>query len=175
MKLLPTAPAPGTPVSSSLIRELIDAIRARTLLRGHGYTIEEKPNGTILKIQVTPARKQSHLPGLFEVKLEPGEQGSGSKKVKFEYPYFMVGTRLYRCEDKDVELPATKGIYCLIVDLSAAEPKGVIDIYADFEEVQEAASSQTDSIKPLYEFDDKGVPIRDFRNMPTVSSQEFNV
>ena len=87
----------------------------------------------------------------------------------------MVGTRLYRCEDKDVVLQAGKGIYCLVVDLSATEPKGVIGIYEDFGYVQEAAASPTVSIKPLYEFGDQGTPIRDFRNMPTVSTQEFAV
>ena len=118
-------------------------------------------------------RGATRLPGLFEAKLETSDQGG--KKVKFECPYYMVGTRLYRCEDKDVVLQAGKGIYCLVVDLSATEPKGVIGIYEDFGGVQEAAASPTVSIKPLYEFGDQGTPIRDFRNMPTVSTQEFAV
>lgn len=173
MKILPTAPAPGTPVCSSLIRELIAAIKARTILRGRGYRTRETPNGIMLEIEVGKSSSSSRLPGLFEAKLETSDQGG--KKVKFEYPYYMVGTRLYRCEDKDVVLQAGKGIYCLVVDLSATEPKGVIEIYEDFGHVQEAAASPTVSIKPLYEFGDQGTPIRDFRNMPTVSTQEFAV
>lgn len=173
MKILPTAPAPGTPVCSSLIRELIAAIKARTILRGRGYRTRETPNGIMLEIEVGKSSSSSRLPGLFEAKLETSDQGG--KKVKFEYPYYMVGTRLYRCEDKDVVLQAGKGIYCLVVDLSATEPKGVIEIYEDFGHVQEAAASPTVSIKPLYEFGDQGTPIRDFRNMPTVSTQESAV
>ena len=51
MKSLPTAPAPGSPVSASLIGEIIAAIRARTLLRGRGYRLHETPNGTTLDIE----------------------------------------------------------------------------------------------------------------------------
>ena len=169
----PTPPSPGKPISASFFARLIAWVKSGMLVEGNGYRLRRGPNGTALEIDVGKSSSSSRLPGLFEAKLETSDQGG--KKVKFEYPYYMVGTRLYRCEDKDVVLQAGKGIYCLVVDLSATEPKGVIEIYEDFGHVQEAAASPTVSIKPLYEFGDQGTPIRDFRNMPTVSTQEFAV
>ena len=170
----PTPPSPGKPISASFFARLIAWVKSGMLVEGNGYRLRRGPNGTALEIEVAKSvRPAANTPGLFEAKLETSDQGG--KKVKFEYPYYMVGTRLYRCEDKDVVLQAGKGIYCLVVDLRATEPKGVIEIYEDFGGVQEAAASPTVSIKPLYEFGDQGTPIRDFRNMPTVSTQEFAV
>ena len=170
----PTPPSPGKPISASFFARLIGWVKSGMLVEGTGYRLRRGPNGTALEIEVAKSvRPVAKIPGLFEAKLETSDQGG--KKVKFEYPYYMVATRLYRCEDKDVVLQAGKGIYCLVVDLSATEPKGVIEIYEDFGGVQEAAASPTVSIKPLYEFGDQGTPIRDFRNMPTVSTQEFAV
>ena len=169
----PIPPTPGKPISASFFARLIAWVKSGMLVEGTGYRLRRGPNGTTLEIEGGKSSSSSRLPGLFEAKLETSDQGG--KKVKFEYPYYMAGTRLYRCEDKDVVLQAGKGIYCLVVDLSATEPKGVIGIYEDFGHVQEAAASPTVSIKPLYEFGDQGTPIRDFRNMPTVSTQEFAV
>ena len=169
----PIPPTPGKPISASFFARLIAWVKSGMLVEGTGYRLRRGPTGTTLEIEVGKSSSSSRLPGLFEAKLETSDQGG--KKVKFEYPYYMAGTRLYRCEDKDVVLQAGKGIYCLVVDLSATEPKGVIGIYEDFGHVQEAAASPTVSIKPLYEFGDQGTPIRDFRNMPTVSTQEFAV
>ena len=169
----PIPPTPGKPISASFFARLIGWVKSGLLVEGTGDRLRRGPDGTALGIEVGKSSSSSRLPGLFEAKLETSDQGG--KKVKFEYPYYMVGTRLYRCEDKDVVLQAGKGIYCLVVDLSATEPKGVIGIYEDFGYVQEAAASPTVSIKPLYEFGDQGTPIRDFRNMPTVSTQEFAV
>lgn len=168
-----TPPSAGQPISASFFAELLREIRANRPLQGQNTRVQRTPNGTHISAVASASSSSSRLPGLFEAKLETSDQGG--KKVKFEYPYYMLGTRLYRCEDKDVVLQAGKGIYCLSVDLSATEPKGVIEIYEDFGHVQEAAASPTVSIKPLYEFGDQGTPIRDFRNMPTVSTQEFAV
>lgn len=171
MKSLPTAPAPGTPVSSSLIRELIDAIRARTLLRGPGYRTHETPNGLTLEIEKTAAPKSSRIPGLFEPTLETDD--NGDKKVVFKYPYYMVGTRLYRCEDERVTVSPEEGVYCLVVNLQNAEAG--VEKFADFAAIQTRAANPNESLKLLFEFGEGGSQVRDFRNMPTIATQEFPV
>lgn len=85
----------------------------------------------------------------------------------------MVGTRLYRCEDEDVSISCDEGIHCLVIDLDQAKPKGTVEVYADFGEVQAAAEDISTSVKPLFELDADGNIIRDCRNMPTIATQEF--
>lgn len=48
MRPLPTPPAPGKPVSATLIRQLIAAIRERTILSGVNTRLKRTPSGTII-------------------------------------------------------------------------------------------------------------------------------
>ena len=168
----PTAPSPGKPVSAGFFAALIRWIKSVTLVDGPGYRLNRGPNGTTISFDMTARTSSSaRLPGLFEPKVKV-EQGGG-KTVKYTYPYFMVGTRLYRCEDKDVSISCDEGIHCLFIDLDRARPVGTIEVYADFGEVQAAAENAAKSVKPLFEFDAAGNIIRDYRNMPTIATQEF--
>ena len=168
---MPTPPPPGKPVSATLIRQLIDAIRARTILQGRGYRTRETPNGLTLEIEKTAAPKSSRIPGLFEPKFTTA--ANGDRKVVFTYPYYMVGTRLYRCEDESVTLFPEEGIYSLVVNLQNAQAG--VEKFADFAAIQTRAANPDESIKPLFEFGEGGGPVCDFRNMPTIATQEFPV
>lgn len=168
-----TAPSAGQPVSASFFAELLREVRANRPLAGKNVRTTRTPNGTHISANSSPSSSSRRLPGLFEVKIET--DGSGGTQTKFEYPYFMVGTRLYRCEDEDVTLGRVEeSIACLVIDLSDDEPKGKVNAYDDFGKIQVAAADPDIAIKPLYEFGEGGTPVRDFRNMPTVSSQEFD-
>ena len=170
MKILPTAPAPGTPVSSSLIRELIDAIRARTLLRGPGYRTRETPNGTFLEIDQAKQAKAKHLPGCFEYGGTVSEDGNKF----YGRPYFMIGSRLYRAQDEDVECGSTKGIDFLSVTLDKGQIKAEVGHAEDYAELQEQADDKDHAIIPLYEIGEGGSPVADLRTMPLISSWEFS-
>lgn len=111
----------------------------------------------------------SPLPGLFEPKFKTDD--NGDRKVVFTYPYYMVGTRLYRCEDESVTMSPEEGIYCLVVNLQNAQAG--VEKFDDFSAIQTRAANPDESIKPLFEFGEDGSPVRDFRNMPTVATQEF--
>ena len=86
MKSLPTAPAPGSPVSASLIGEIIAAIRARTLLRGRGYRLHETPNGTTLdieRVRGVAGVAAPRTPCRFDVTLEiTNEEGCDVEKLR---------------------------------------------------------------------------------------------
>lgn len=170
MKSLPTAPAPGTPVSSSLIRELIDAIRARTLLRGPGYRTRETPNGTFLEIDQAKPAKAKHLPGCFEWAGTVDEDGN----KYYGRPYYMIGSRLYRAQDEDVECGSTKGIDFLTVTLDKGQIKAEVGHAEDYAELQEQADDKDHAIIPLYELGENGSPVADLRTMPLISSWEFS-
>lgn len=167
----PTAPSPGKPVSAGFFAALIRWIKSVTLVDGPGYRLSRGPNGTTISFATSRTSSSARLPGLFEPRIEQ-EQG-GAKTVRYTYPYFMVGTRLYRCEDEDVTISCDEGIHCLVIDLDQPKPKGTVEVYADFGEVQAAAEDISTSVKPLFEFDADGNIIRDCRNMPTIATQEF--
>lgn len=112
-------------------------------------------------------------PGLFEPRIETDEEDEETKTVTFEYPYYMVGTRLYRCEDEDVTLTAEAGVYCLEINLSGSSPDGSVVRYDTFAQIQTRARQPGVSVKPLFEFGEGATVKRDFRNMPTFATQEF--
>ena len=170
MKSLPTAPAPGTPVSSSLIRELIDAIRARTLLRGRGYRTRETPNGTFLDIDQAQPAKTKHLPGCFEYGGTVDQDGNKF----YGRPYFMIGSRLYRAKDEDGAGGAREGIDYLDVTLDKGQIKAEVGHAEDYAELQEQADDKDHAIIPLYELGENGSPVADLRTMPLISSWEFS-
>lgn len=176
----PTAPAVGKPISASFFARLIAWVKSGQLIEGPNYRLRRTPNGTSLDFKTSSSSSSSRLPGLFEPVFFTREEGQDEssqteKWVRFTYPYFMVGTRIYRCYDADMECRAAEGIYALHVVLSGASPVATIQVYSDFGDLQIAAAVPSVSIKPLFEFDENGSIKRDFRNMPTISSQEFQL
>lgn len=178
MKLLPTAPAPGTPVSASLIRELIDAIRERTILRGRGYRTRETPSGTYLEIDVnTPSKPKKQTPGCFDIRY-PNSAGP-SDPGGFDNPYYMVGSRIYDAPDlmtcSSVATPESRAlkIFVLVVDLSGSEPTAGIMTFYSMADVQRLADDNSISIFPLYEFDKYGNVKCDFRTVPNLVGKEW--
>lgn len=177
MKSLPTAPAPGTPVSSSLIRELIDAIKARTILRGRGYRTRETPNGTFLDIDTAKASKSvAKIPGCFEIRrpspaaTEGGEEDPGG----FDNPYFTVGAHLYQCADAiDMGFDYDDCIVALCVNTTSASPEAYIESFADFTELQEYAKDRTVAVHPLYLMGEGGGVLADLRNIPVFPQWEY--
>ena len=177
MKSLPTAPAPGTPVSSSLIRELIDAIKARTILRGRGYRTRETPNGTFLDIDTVKAPKSvAKIPGCFEIRrpspaaTEGGEEDPGG----FDNPYFTVGANLYQCADAiDMGFDYDDCIVALCVNTTSASPEAYIESFADFTELQEYAKDRTVAVHPLYLMGEGGGVLADLRNIPVFPQWEY--
>lgn len=189
MKSLPTAPAPGTPVSSSLIRELIDAIRARTLLRGRGYRTRETPNGTFLDIDTAKAAKPvAKIPARFEIAFlkpeEPQEGGVGEEQettysATFDNPYYDIGGKTYEMPvDEEADPPAVGlgsikdgGIIVLKVaakDTPTAELAQVLSL-AGLQQLQEHTDFYT---IPLYKVQG-GKVVCDFRTGPISGMGEF--
>ena len=169
MNNLPTAPAAGTPVSATLLRRILDAIRARTILRGPGYRLRETPNGVVLDID-RPKPADRPMPGLWTI-VYPSE--SGQENGHFDHPYYQVGTRIYRATDEETAFSSgAEGIACLIITLTGAQPEASVEFFDTFTEVQERAEDANVSVRPLYEFKD-GYAVRDFRNMPVIGTWEF--
>lgn len=177
MMKLPTPPAPGTPVSSSLIRELVDAIKARTILRGPGYRTCETPNGTVLEIEQPRQKQPAKIPGCFEIRAPKtnGDSDAGG----FDNPYYMVGSRIYAAANLSsyagvagVDSRKNK-IFALLVGLTGASPSASITTATSFSELQEAADSDGHVVYPLYEFGPGGEIKCDLRNVPTMVAKEW--
>ena len=170
MKILPTAPVPGTPVCSSLIRELIAAIKARTILRGRGYRTRETPNGIMLEIEVgKSARPVAKTPGCFEIRRPSGEDVGG-----FDNPYFMVGANLYQCAEAiDMGFEFDDCIIALCVNTTSESPQAFVDVFVDFTAIQEAAKSRSVAIHPLYLIGEGGRVLADLRNIPVFPQWEY--
>ena len=170
MKILPTAPAPGTPVCSSLIRELIAAIKARTILRGRGYRTRETPNGIMLEIEVgKSARPVAKTPGCFEIRRPSSEADPGG----FDNPYYMVGANLYQCADAiDMGFDFVDCIVALCVNTDAAAPEAHIQSFGDFTALQTAAKDRRVAIHPLYLLGEGGGVLADLRNIPVFPQWE---
>ena len=171
MKILPTAPAPGTPVCSSLIRELIAAIKARTILRGRGYRTRETPNGIMLEIEVgKSAKPAAKTPGCFEIRRPSGEADPGG----FDNPYFMVGANLYQCAEAiDMGFDYDDCIIALCVNTTSESPQAFVDVFVDFTAIQEAAKSRSVAIHPLYLIGEGGRVLADLRNIPVFPQWEY--
>lgn len=167
MKRNLAAPSAGQPIQASFFAEILREIRANRPLSGKNTRTHRTPNGTHIEAVGSRAAPAAKIPGLFTIgKTDDGRQ-------IYEYPYYMVGTRLYRASDEDMWFsPGQTGISCLCVDIGGTQPRAVLYLCETFAEVQELAEDPTRSVKPLYEFKD-GVAIRDFRNMPTMSPWEF--
>lgn len=174
---LPTAPAPGTPVSSSLIRELIAAIKARTILRGPGYRTCETPNGTVLEIEQQRQKQPAKIPGCFEIRAAKtnGDSDAGG----FDNPYYMVGSRIYAAANlssyADVATAESRKnkIFALKVDLTGSSPSASIRDAVSFSDLQEEANDDNYVIYPLYEFGPSGNVKCDLRNVPTMVAKEW--
>ena len=181
MKPLPTTPAPGTPVSSSLIRELIDAIRARTILRGKGYRTNETPNGTFLEIERAAAGRSAtykKIPGRFEITLtpdDPPEEGSEEEttySATFANPYYDIGGKTFEMEEATEKVVTEGDIIALKVTARGGNPIAVLDIYKSIAHIRSAQSNYDYFIRPLYKIGSGGSIECDFRTGPTLDMGE---
>lgn len=72
MRPLPTPPAPGKPVSATLIRQLIDAIRERTILPGRNTSVKRGPNGSVVNANTySSSINNPSIPWTFSCKEDP--------------------------------------------------------------------------------------------------------
>lgn len=82
MKTLPPEPSPGDKIKAELIRELIRAIRERTIIKGPNYALASGPNGTVVKFDMPRPTESENNPLPFEVRWDSSlDSGSGSWKI----------------------------------------------------------------------------------------------
>lgn len=115
-------------------------------------------------------RVWKHLPGCFEWAGTVDEDGNKF----YGRPYYMIGSRLYRAQDEDVECGSTKGIDFLSVTLDKGQIKAEVGHAEDYAELQEQTDDKDHAIIPLYEIGEGGSPVADLRTMPLISSWEFS-
>lgn len=88
MKQLPTPPSPGKPVSATLIRQLIAAIRERTILPGRNTSVKRGPNGTTVDTTMSAPGSASRQPTYwtFSCTEDPdsGERTGGWKNCRLQ-------------------------------------------------------------------------------------------
>lgn len=68
MRSLPPEPSPGDKIKAELIRDLIRAIRERTLIKGPNYALASSPNGTVVKFDMPRPTESENNPLPFEVR-----------------------------------------------------------------------------------------------------------
>ncbi|MBO7688834.1 MAG: hypothetical protein J6V72_20810 [Kiritimatiellae bacterium] len=82
MRTLPPEPSPGDKIKADLIRDLIRAIRERTLIKGPNYALASGPNGTVIKFDPPKPQESENNPLPFEVRWDSSlSSGSGSWKI----------------------------------------------------------------------------------------------
>ncbi len=82
MRTLPPEPSPGDKIKAELIRDLIRAIRERTLIKGPNYALASGPNGTVVKFDMPRPTESENNPLPFEVRWDGSlDSGSGSWKI----------------------------------------------------------------------------------------------
>lgn len=89
MKQLPTPPSPGNPVSSTLIRQLINAIRERTIIQGLNISLKRGPSGTVVNAHNVTNPSSNLLPWTFSCKEDPdtGDRTGGWKNGRLQIGY----------------------------------------------------------------------------------------
>lgn len=82
MRTLPPEPSIGDKIKADLIRDLIRAIRERTLIKGPNYALASGPNGTVIKFDPPKPQESENNPLPFEVRWDSSlSSGSGSWKI----------------------------------------------------------------------------------------------
>lgn len=82
MRTLPPEPSPGDKIKAELIRDLIRAIRERTIIKGPNYALASGPNGTVVKFDMARPPESENNPLPFEVRWDGSlSSGSGSWKI----------------------------------------------------------------------------------------------
>lgn len=82
MRTLPPEPSPGDKIKAELIRDLIRAIRERTIIKGPNYALASGPNGTVVKFDMARPPESENNPLPFEVRWDSSlSSGSGSWKI----------------------------------------------------------------------------------------------
>ena len=167
-----TAPAPGTPVRADLLQRIIAAIRENTILNGVGYRTRRTPNGLMLEIDaVRRPSAYTPLPTCFEY--GTGNPGEGNRK-RYGRPYFMIGSRLYRAADADVNCSESAGIDYLEISVDNSVVRGVVKHCADFSALQALADNLDKSVFPLYEIGESGSPVADLRTIVQFNEWEYD-
>ena len=184
-----TKPAPGTPISSSLICDIIDELESLRLIETPGVRLGRSPKGTRVFVSPpSPARTAaSETPGCFKIRpatkeKRPGESGEDvvdENPGGFDNCYLMIGGRFYDVSSDDsikffgYENMKNVIVY-LKVDLTASSFGATIETAASFAELADAAQDEDYAVIPLYKFgEEEGLVEVDFRKMPFSIEGEF--
>jgi len=189
MRTLPPEPSPGDKVSASLIRDIIRALRERTIIQGHGVKASFGPNGTVISANTAKSSKSTDIidNGCFKIISSPEEEeeeGSEGEEeeeeaetLTFGNPYYSIGGKTYvLTANGGEENPSIEVTYPCIVYLKicANEEQGATLEYDSSIESMQSEQEDTDYYCiPLYSFDEDGALTCDFRNMPTAAMGEF--
>ena len=184
-----TKPAPGTPISSSLICDIIDELESLRLIETPGVRFGRSPNGTRVFVSPpNPARTAaSETPGCFEIRKpteaeSPGESGSEATDEDpggFDNCYLMIGGKIYNFdyynEIKRFGYENMKDVFVYVkIDLTLSSVSPTIETAETFVELQEAAREENYAVIPIYKFGEKeGLVEVDFRKMPSEIAGEF--
>ena len=184
-----TKPAPGTPISSSLICDIIDELESLRLIDTPGVRLGRSPKGTRVFVDAANPSRNSYkeTPGCFEIRKpteaeSPGESGSEATEEDpggFDNCYLMIGGKIYNFDDYDeikrfgYENMIDVFVYVKI-DLTTNEVSPTIETSNSFDGLQDAAREENYAVIPLYKFGDKeGLVEIDFRKMPSEIAGEF--
>ena len=201
MKALPTPPSPGKPVSATLIREIIDAIRERTVIGGRGTRLSYGPNGTTINVGVPSRSSPSPSSDISCFRISPStndedaETSGGEDCCRFEISccaYNLGGVMMVE-NDGYVKVPkvpqsqsgdgATSDDVRIIAFVAFGreeadgggednpEDKRFV-LYDDAEALKKDQAKGSRYVVPLYGVDGDGKIIADFRTAPQVQVWE---
>lgn len=168
MKIELTKPAPGTPISASLICAIIDELKRLRLIETPGVRFGRSPSGTRIFIDQNRLSASSGVHGCFDIR-QPKTNGDDDPGG-FDNPYFIVGSRMKY-------MPSAKNSN--IIKRSAGKFVGISYQFDDNEEfeahlktVEELSTANEDPyvvFMPLYKVNSNGTGAEvDFRIIPTV-------
>ena len=119
MRTLPTEPKPGDRISATLIRDIIRAIRERTIIQGPGMKVSPGPNGTVVSA-VTSA--SSVLQPTTYWKFSKKENDEGEDEGGWHNQVIQIGVRVWNFNKPDDgftdETDLEDGDHYLLIDFT---------------------------------------------------------
>lgn len=98
----------------------------------------------------------------------------GEKLILLTNCIFRCGGKTYQMDNEDIS-GLEGGVLCVVLDAVSgdSEPSPRIEVYQNFEALQEAEKDTDNFIIPLYHMSDQHIPLRDLRNAPVAAMGEF--